>query len=79
MKIEKLERYVFDADHHPQEGYCNCSMSRHDYGDYVLYSAARDQIDALLEALKECERAWEEGTPIEGTWAETIRQIEETR
>ena len=48
-------------------------------GQLVSATDARAREDALLEALKECERAWVEGTPIEGTWAETIRQIEATR
>ena len=75
MKIDKLERYVFDADHHPQEGYCNCSMSRRDYGDYVLYSAARNQIDALLGELK---RVLEPGASPQKA-LDVIRQIEATR
>ena len=42
-KIEKLERY--DAD-----GFA------YGEGAWVTYSAARSQIDALLKALKQCER-----------------------
>ena len=70
--IEKLQRFCAMSDEHGR----SVPASN---GDYVLYSAARAREDALLEALKECEIAWVEGTPIEGAWAETIRQIEETR